>query len=297
MVGCEALLRWNHPWEGQLTAESFIAIAESSGLVNSLTETLLLEACKTVVDLASSTGGAKSVAVNLSPRQLADPRLVSLAEIALSRLAAEPSSLTIEITETAVLSDLDATLNTLRKLRELGVEIALDDFGTGYSSLTHLKKLPVTKLKIDRSFVGGITRDSEDLSIVASVAHLARTLGLTCVAEGVETNEQSYILEDLGCEQAQGYLWSPAVPFADLIRLTGKRGFPRPGRLSDWSVDEDTRARILGLHRAGTSLEAIAGLLNQSGSRTARGARWKTSGVARVIARWAFSRLEPDAGD
>ena len=290
MAGCEALLRWNHPWEGQLTAASFIGIAESSGLVNSLTEALLGLACKAAYDLSSS-GDTRFVAVNLSPRQLTDPRLVSLVESALSDVGVEADRLTIEITETAVLSDLDATLGTLRRLRDLGVEVALDDFGTGYSSLTHLKRLPVNKLKIDKSFVGGVTRNSDDLSIVASVAHLARTLGLTCIAEGIETNEQSHILEDLGCKLAQGYLWSPAVPLEELKKMTGKRAFNRPGRLADPSVDATLQARVLELHRAGTSLETIAGLLNDDGSRTARGTRWRSSSVARIIARSPFSQF------
>ena len=223
VVGCEALLRWNHPWQGQLNASKFIGIAESSGLVNTLTATLLAQACKTALALEALPGGRQRfVAVNLSPRQLADAGLVPLLEATLTQEGVAASCLTVEITETAVLSDLDATLSTLHALRELGVEIALDDFGTGYSSLTHLKRLPVNKLKIDRSFVGGVTRNNNDLSIVASVVRLAKTLGLACIAEGVETNEQARILEGLGCQLAQGYLWSPAVPLDDLRQMIGR---------------------------------------------------------------------------
>jgi len=220
IAGCEALLRWNHPWEGQLSASSFIALAESSGLVNTLTATLLAQSCKAALALGSAPEKRpRFVAVNLSPRQLSDPGLVPLLEATLAREGVDATRLTVEITETAVLSDLETTLSTLHRLRALGVEIALDDFGTGYSSLTHLKRLPVNKLKIDRSFVGGVTRNNDDLSIVTSVVHLAKTLGLTCIAEGVETIEQARILQGLGCELAQGYLWSPAVPLDDLTQM------------------------------------------------------------------------------
>ena len=156
------------------------------------------------------------MAVNLSPRQLTDPDLIHKVSRALAETGVPPGNLHLEITETAVMSSVDASTSTLDALRKLGVHLIIDDFGTGYSSLARLKKLPVTALKVDRSFVDGLGRDSSDLSIVDAIINMADSLALGVIAEGVETAEQLEILQSLGAKMGQGYLWSRALPAAGL---------------------------------------------------------------------------------
>jgi diguanylate cyclase (GGDEF)-like protein len=291
LVGCEALLRWDHPQEGTLPASAFIGLAESDGLVAELTDVLLEQVCqaaRTLKDGGPTT--APYVAMNLSPQQLADGTLVRRVEAAVERAGIEPCQLMVELTETTLLSDEDAVTETLEALRALGAGVALDDFGTGYSSLLHLRRLPVTQLKVDRSFVSEITRNGDDLAIVASTIHLATTLGLTCVAEGVETEEQAERLVALGCHRGQGYLWSPAVPLAELRAWAAEHtGTAEPAEAP--RVDPVSHARIMQLHRSGASLNTIAAALNHSGERTAQGTRWHSRSVARVIARAAYPEL------
>lgn len=150
--------------------------------------------------------------VNLSPRQLEDPDLVDLVGSALARYGLDPHNLCLEITETALMTDAEASLAVLQRLDALGVALAIDDFGTGYSSLSYLKRFPVDILKIDRSFVDGLPVDDEDAAIVSTVVSLALSLGMTVTAEGVETPEQADTLVGLGCGRGQGWLYSRAVP-------------------------------------------------------------------------------------
>ena len=172
-----------------------------------------------------------------------------------------------------------------------GVRVALDDFGTGFSSLLRLRELPVDCLKVDRAFVAGIARNRDDLAIVASVVNMATTLGLDCIAEGVEFAEQAEQLRRLGCATAQGYLWSPAVALRD-VPLEPGAPTPRPRRNKQPTVDADTQAWIMRLHGGGASLHTIAAVLNASGERTDRGTRWHPRSVARVISRAAYPQLE-----
>jgi diguanylate cyclase (GGDEF)-like protein len=289
-LGCEALLRWMHPELGELNAGEFIEVAESSGLVHDLTPTLLTDACLAAERL-SRDGRTSYISVNLSPRQLTDPRLLGWTDQALQRSGIDARQLMVEITERTMLVDVEAAVVVLMALRERGVRVALDDFGTGFSSLLRLRELPVDCLKVDRAFVSGLARSRDDLAIVASVVNMATTLGLDCVAEGVESDEQAVELRRLGCASAQGYLWSPAVSLDEVPAAPGQhkpvRRQPRPAP----PVDPATEAWILRLHASGASLHSIAAVLNSSGARTHRGTRWQAGTVARVISRAAYPQL------
>jgi diguanylate cyclase (GGDEF)-like protein/PAS domain S-box-containing protein len=217
VVGVEALVRWQHAELGWLLPTDFIAVAEETGAIIDLGEHVLRTACEEVVGWtrAHADIGPLSVSVNLSARQLIRPELVDIVRRALADSGLDPSHLCLELTESVLLDDARASARALSDLKELGVRIAVDDFGTGYSSLTYLQRFPVDTLKVDRSFVDGVSTAGGargDRAIVAGVIDLAHAFGLTTVAEGVETPEQLEALRQLGCEQAQGYLWSPALP-------------------------------------------------------------------------------------
>ncbi|CCH89177.1 Diguanylate cyclase/phosphodiesterase with PAS/PAC sensor(S) [Modestobacter italicus] len=216
--GVEALVRWQHPTAGLLPPAAFIDVAEDSGLVRELGDWVLNEAIAQAVQwlTAGHTGAPVTMAVNLSARQLGDPRLIDRVAAVLGRHGLPPQLLVLEITETALMHDPDTVLDTLRALKALGVSLAVDDFGTGYSSFTYLKRFPVDELKIDRSFVAGLGTDTSDSAIVASCINLAHAIGLHAVAEGVETSTQRTALLKLGCDLAQGYHWSPGLPAEDL---------------------------------------------------------------------------------
>jgi diguanylate cyclase (GGDEF)-like protein len=293
-VGCEALLRWIHPTEGELAACDFLELAEDSGLVNELTESLLVDACLAAERLSrawAGSNGSPYVSVNLSPRQLTDPRLVGWLDYAVQRAGIDPGQVMVEITESTMFTDVHPAVAALSALRQRGVRVALDDFGTGFSSLLRLRELPVDCLKIDRTFVSGIVHNQDDLAIVASVVHMTATLGIDCIAEGVETEDQLEELRRLGCGAAQGFLWSRAVAVDDVPLEPGTtRPRPREPRATA-GVDESTQAWIMRLHRSGTSLSSIAAVLNQSGSRTPRGTRWHPRTVAQVVAKAAYPQL------
>jgi diguanylate cyclase (GGDEF)-like protein len=217
-VGVEALVRWQHPERGLISPDQFIPLAEDTGLILPLGTWMLETALGQLQHMRRAFPEARDLwmAVNLSPRQLTDPDLIHKVARALAETGVPPGNLHLEITETAVMSSVDASTSTLDALRQLGVHLIIDDFGTGYSSLARLKKLPVTALKVDRSFVDGLGRDSSDLSIVDAIINLADSLGLGVIAEGVETREQLAILQSLGARMGQGYLWSRAMPAAGL---------------------------------------------------------------------------------
>src|SRR3954447_15679720 len=201
MVGCESLMRWEHPCEGTVAACEFSELLERTGLIDGLTPALVGEACRLAADL--SPGGARRfVSVNMSPAQLSDPGLVGLVRDELAAADIDGDQLTLEITEYCTFDDLPAAGRVLTKLRDLGVKVALDDFGTGYSSLVRLKQLPISVLKLDRQFVLNLPDDADDMAIVGSVVSLAGSLGMECVAEGVETSAQAHALRLLGCDRA-----------------------------------------------------------------------------------------------
>jgi PAS domain S-box-containing protein len=219
VVGIEALARWTHPQRGLVPPSSFVAVAELTGLAPELDRWVLQRALRDVAALreAGVVPDDAYLAVNLSACTVGDTSVLDdlLAWTEESGLPA--GQLVLEITETAVMHDADAAVHLLRRLREQGFGVAMDDFGTGYSSLARLRDLPLSALKIDRSFVADITARPDVRAIVASVVALARALGIAVVAEGVETAEQCSLLQELGCDTAQGWLWSPAVPATALL--------------------------------------------------------------------------------
>jgi PAS domain S-box-containing protein len=221
----EALVRWQHPVRGLLAPAAFIPAAESSSLMGSITAEVLRIACVQVVSWRRHSTPHLELSVNVSGRDLADPRLVDGVSAALSSSGLPPTALWLEITETALALDVDLASIGVGRLRDLGVRIALDDFGTGFSTLAQLHRFGAHALKIDRMFVEGISDDVGDAAIVRAVLALGRELGLTVVAEGVETAEQREVLLRLGCELFQGYLFA-APSWADPPPGWLQAGFP-----------------------------------------------------------------------
>jgi diguanylate cyclase (GGDEF)-like protein/PAS domain S-box-containing protein len=209
----EALVRWQHPTRGLIPPASFIPVAEATGLILPLGQWVLDEACRQAAAWQSDYPSTPPlvVSVNLSPRQFQLVTLVSDVKRALEESGLPPSSLKLEITESTIMQDVEKTIATLWELKGLGIKFAIDDFGTGYSSLAYLKRLPLDVLKIDRSFVSGIGQDSEDTAIVRAVIAMAKSLNLTITAEGIETAEQSDLLQEWNCDRGQGYFFSRPV--------------------------------------------------------------------------------------
>jgi EAL domain-containing protein (putative c-di-GMP-specific phosphodiesterase class I) len=222
IAGFEALVRWNHPERGTVSPADFIPVAEQNGLIVQLGHGVLREACAEAASWAPRADGAPlRISVNLSPRQLSDPGLVDSVSAVLKVTGLAAERLSLEITESAFTDDPAGALDVLRRLKELGVSLELDDFGTGYSSLTYVRMFPIDALKIDRSFVQGVSDSPEDAAIVQAVISMGRALGVNVVAEGVESEDQSAVLQDLGCRLAQGFLFSRPVPASALPGLVG----------------------------------------------------------------------------
>ncbi|HEY8710402.1 MAG TPA: bifunctional diguanylate cyclase/phosphodiesterase, partial [Burkholderiaceae bacterium] len=213
--GVEALLRWNHPQRGIVAPGLFIPIAERFGLINSVGNWVIDEACRQMQAWADD-GLRMRVAINLSVHQLREEDLVERIGKALARHHIDPSQLLCEITESVAMEDIRATQQAFDGLARIGVFLSIDDFGTGYSSLSYLRQLPARQLKIDRSFVGDIEVSNDARAIVSAVIHLAHALGLRVVAEGVETEGQRDILLDLGCDELQGFFFARPMP-ADML--------------------------------------------------------------------------------
>ena len=220
IVGVEALLRWEHPERGPLVPSEFIDVAEETGLIVPIGMWVVEQACRQAQrwQAIRPDGEPMFVSVNLSGRQLDTSALVDNVADVLERTGLEPNLLGLEITESVVMRDPEASTTLLRALKDLGVRLAVDDFGTGYSSLAYLRRFPVELLKVDRAFVDGLdaqSGDVEDRAIVAAVVSLAHTLGMQAIAEGVETAEQLSELRALGCDMAQGFLIArPLTPHA-----------------------------------------------------------------------------------
>ncbi|MEP6504361.1 MAG: EAL domain-containing protein, partial [Betaproteobacteria bacterium] len=219
----EALVRWRHPVRGLVLPNSFIPMAEETGLVLGIGEWVLNEACRQVAEwqrngLADNLAPLR-VAVNISARQLQRPGLDGAVRRALLLSGLAPQCLELEITESSVMLDPQHAQSVLQSLRDLGVQLSIDDFGTGYSSLAYLKRLPLDRLKIDRSFIGGIPLDRDDAAIVETIIVMTHKLGLRVIAEGVETLEQRLQLVHQGCDEMQGFLLAHPVPAAELPPL------------------------------------------------------------------------------
>lgn len=215
-VGAEALLRWQHPTLGLLLPDTFIALAEKTGLIIPIGNWVLNEACRQMREWFDQGYSHWRMAVNLSALQFCHAGLVDNVAATLACHELPANSLTLEITETTAMSDADASMAVLQQLSNMGVDLSIDDFGTGYSSLMYLKRLPANELKIDRGFVSDLEHDSDDAAIVSAIVALGQALGLRIVAEGVETDTQQRFLTTLGCDALQGYLLGhpqPAGPF------------------------------------------------------------------------------------
>jgi diguanylate cyclase (GGDEF)-like protein len=221
IVGAEALIRWQHPERGLLAPDSFLPVAEESGLIVDVGAWAVGEACRRLRDWDRRNGGPSpfGLAVNLSARELTHPDVVSTVLNAVRRSALEPGRLTIEVTESTAMADRDSGFRALRELSAAGVRIAIDDFGTGYSSLDHLREMPADILKIDRSFVAGMAANSPDSALVAAAIAMGRALEMEVVAEGIETSEQVADLRELGCPLGQGYLFARPLPPEEIDSL------------------------------------------------------------------------------
>ena len=224
ILGLEALIRWNHPNLGAVAPAQFIPLAEQLGLIHQISEWVLRTACAQFREWAEAGLAPVRLALNVSGQQFRRPGLVDRLLTPLREHGLDPSLLEVELTEGTLMDNVQEAERVLRELKDQGVRVAIDDFGTGYSSLSYLKRFPVDVLKIDRSFVTDMTTDSSDAAIVAAIAAMARSLGLTVVAEGVETEEQQRMLQDLGCPVMQGYRFGRALPAAEIrARLAGDR--------------------------------------------------------------------------
>ncbi|WP_317890928.1 EAL domain-containing protein [Granulicella arctica] len=234
LIGFEVLARWRHPQQGLILPENFISIAESEGLIGELTDQILGKAFLS----APSLPEALILAVNLSPRQLYDLNLPGQISDAAEKASFPLERLKLEITENALVDDIAGARKTIGRLKALGCKLALDDFGTGYSSLQHLHVLPFDELKIDRSFVAAMTRKRESRKIVAAIIGLGHSLGLSTLAEGIETEAQADMLLRLGCKQGQGWLYGQpleAASIGEVIRRTPR--IPSvPNQTTQWVV-------------------------------------------------------------
>jgi diguanylate cyclase (GGDEF)-like protein len=218
--GLEALLRWRHPERGMVGPDHFIPLAEEIGLINEIGAWVLKQACAD----AMSWPGHLKLAVNVSPLQFSGNRLSLDVVTALGRSGLPANRLEIEITESALLQNTEATIAILHDLRQLGISISMDDFGAGYSSLGYLQKFPFDKIKIDRSFTFGLPDQADSLAIVRAMMGLGSSLGMTTTAEGVETEAQLAALRAEGCTEVQGYLFSPARPAREIAALLSRMG-------------------------------------------------------------------------
>jgi diguanylate cyclase (GGDEF)-like protein len=226
VAGFEALVRWSHPKRGPISPAEFIPLAEECGMIGKVGEWVLNQA----LGAAAQWPDRIRVAVNLSPIQFNDPRIVDVVSAALARSGVKPSRLELEITEGVFLADSDATDGTFARLKECGVRLALDDFGTGYSSLGYLKKAPFDKIKIDQSFVrGAASRSNRNAAIIRAIVTLAESLGMDTVAEGVETHDDLQLMRDLGVSQIQGYIFGKPAPAEQAGQLARARSVEADG--------------------------------------------------------------------
>ena len=241
----EALIRWRHPQRGLLLPKEFISVAAESGLLDTIGEWVLFEACRQAKAWQREGLRPMRVAVNLAPSQFRLINLVDQIRQALEAAQLDPQYLEVELTESAVMSDAEQSIVILESISRMGVLVSVDDFGTGYSSMSYLRRFPIDKLKIDRCFVEEMTRRPEDASIVRAIISLAHSLHLKVIAEGVETPEQLALLTELGCDQYQGFYFSPALVPAQFVALV-RRSNTRESTLSDDEAAQ-THSKLAGL--------------------------------------------------
>ena len=219
LIGFEALVRWMNPSYGLISPEHFIALAEESGDIQKIGEWVIEEACRFVAKLNEQGNGNLKVSINISPKQLLADDFVSLLQANVYSAGISAEQLMLEITESVVINSIEESIERLKKLKEFGVGLAIDDFGTGYCSLNYLRRLPAQCIKIDKSFIEQITHDNDQFKFVKSLIDMAHVLGLTVVAEGVETDRQLEVLIECGCDFMQGYLFSRPVAEADALKM------------------------------------------------------------------------------
>ncbi len=236
IVGAEALLRWPDPKHGFVAPDEFVPLAEETGLIVEIGAWVLRTACRQIMDWTRQGLPPIPVSVNISPVQFRRSNLVKMLGNILKAASVDPSRLVLEVTEGTAMEDLERTMVTLQRIRELGISAAIDNFGTGYSSMRYLKQFPVNTLKIDRSFVHNITVDPRDAAIVTSGIVLGHSLGMSVVAEGVETEEQLAFLRNAQCELAQGFLFSRPLPARQFARLLARK--------KPYAVEFDSRSRV-----------------------------------------------------
>jgi EAL domain-containing protein (putative c-di-GMP-specific phosphodiesterase class I) len=304
VLGSEGLARWHDVEFGEVTPNRFVGIAEITGLAPILDRWAVGRALSDARMLrrAGAIPLDAYVSVNLTTNNLTDRGLEELIVTTTISSGLAPANVMLEITEGAVLREADLAIALLRRLRARGFLLALDDFGTGHSSLAYLRDLPISVLKIDRSFVAGIREDSDALAIVASIVDLGRAVGVTVIAKGVESEEQARLLRELGCQAAQGWLWCQALPPADVLggqtsftgydtRLPSEAGRPRRRTARTEVGTEHGLDRLLSMHRKGASLATIAASLNLDGYLTPKGLRWHQTSVARAVSDDAYPHL------
>jgi EAL domain-containing protein (putative c-di-GMP-specific phosphodiesterase class I) len=211
VVGAEALIRWQKPGQGLIYPSEFISVAEDSGLIVPLSKWVLAEACRQACAWQAAGLPKICMSVNMSAIDFRQRDFVDGIEQILEQTGLEPALLELEITEGVLMQNVDTTVNALTRLKIMGVRLAIDDFGTGYSSLSYLRRFPIDVLKIDQSFIRGLSSDSNDAALVSAIISLGRSLNLTIIAEGVETLEQLDFLKSHHCEEGQGYYFSKAV--------------------------------------------------------------------------------------
>jgi EAL domain-containing protein (putative c-di-GMP-specific phosphodiesterase class I) len=216
LTGAEALLRWQHPQLGMVPPSVFVEVAEQAGLIEALGRRVLERACQDAAAWQQAGKPRPFISVNISPRQLRSGELPDVVGHALRNSGLQPEQLHLELTETAVLSDESQASALLTRVRGTGVKVWLDDFGTGFSGLSHLRRVPVDGVKIDRSFVADVLRDPDDLALTSAIIAMAHSLGITVVAEGIETEGQFAILRERGCDQGQGFWLGRPMAAEDL---------------------------------------------------------------------------------
>lgn len=259
VTGVEALIRWHHPDLGMVAPGQFIALAEETGLIVPIGRWVIHEACRQNMDWQRLGLPPSTMAVNLSPRQFSDEHLLPVIDDVLQKTKMPPDLLQLEVTESVVMTNVDRAVNLLDAIKSRGIRLAIDDFGTGYSSLALMKKFPVDTIKIDRSFVRDLPQDSDDKAITQAIISLGKALGLTVVAEGVETIEQESFLRRQGCDEMQGYLFSQPVPPAKIPDLLRPWFTPSPPLQPQFKPDHPPRStkRMRGRKRQATKREVV----------------------------------------
>jgi EAL domain-containing protein (putative c-di-GMP-specific phosphodiesterase class I) len=212
IVGAEALIRWKHPKKGTILPSEFISLAEDINLITPIGEWVLEAACKQLQAWRNQNMPEIHLAVNISPRHFMQGDLLKKVKSLVKKYGIKPNCLGIEVTENLMLKDIDQVIETLNGLKRLGISIALDDFGSGFSSLNYLKQLPIDTLKIDQSFIKNLFTNKDDVSIVQAVVILGHKMGMTIIAEGIETHEQYLFLKENNCNVGQGFYFDKPIP-------------------------------------------------------------------------------------